>query len=239
VRAVALSVFVMSIPGIGKVYTLERVAQPPPSCAVVRGAVRATLAGADAAALCQRYVRAGWSRTRPRSTPGAACIVRARADLAEVDGSGDGARSTCAQLVRKPGWVDDKPALRAKLAGRPLPVTVEVPSSSMEPTLHCSRPAPGCRAARAHLVVIDLVRARALHRSDIVLFSTPPLARVRCGAGDRYIKRVIGLPGETISRTQRPGLRRRCAYRRTVRSVPRQPAEAQLACHQGQLLLAR
>jgi signal peptidase I len=72
----------------------------------------------------------------------------------------------------------------------------------MEPTLHCARPAPGCRAESADLVVIDLVRASALRRGDIVLFQTPPLARVRCGAGGRYVKRVIGLPGETVSERQ-------------------------------------
>lgn len=195
----ALSVFVISIPGIGKAYSLDPVAQPPASCTVAHGALRATFAGADAQALCGSYTRTGWSRTRPRLTRDAACVARARADLAEVDGVGAAAGSACARLQRKPGWVADLPALHAKRAGRPLPVTVEVPSSSMEPTLHCARPAPGCQARRADLVVIDLVRASALRRGDIVLFNAPPLARVRCGAGGRFLKRVIGLPGETIS----------------------------------------
>ena len=34
-------------------------------------------------------------------------------------------------------------------------------------------------------------------RGDIVVFNTPPLADVRCGAGGTFVKRLIGLPGET------------------------------------------
>ena len=36
-------------------------------------------------------------------------------------------------------------------------------------------------------------------RGDIVVFNTPPAARVRCGAGGVFVKRLIGLPGETWS----------------------------------------
>jgi len=195
----SLVAFVISIPGIGKVLALDPVAQPPSSCTVAHGTLRATFAGAEAPALCRRFVGKGWSRAQPRATRAAACIVRAHADLAEFDGVGSAVRSLCAELERQHGWVADLPALRAKHLGHPLPVTVEVPSSSMEPTLHCARPAPGCRAASADLVVIRLLPARAVRRGDIVLFKTPPLARIRCGAGGRYLKRVIGLPGETVS----------------------------------------
>jgi len=34
-------------------------------------------------------------------------------------------------------------------------------------------------------------------RGEIVVFHTPPLAEVRCGAGGTFVKRLIGLPGET------------------------------------------
>src|SRR5207253_6792702 len=34
-------------------------------------------------------------------------------------------------------------------------------------------------------------------RGDIVVFHTPPLASVRCGAGGTLVKRLIGLPGDT------------------------------------------
>jgi len=33
-------------------------------------------------------------------------------------------------------------------------------------------------------------------RGQIVVFHTPPLAEVRCGAGGTFVKRLIGLPGE-------------------------------------------
>ena len=34
-------------------------------------------------------------------------------------------------------------------------------------------------------------------RGDIIVFHTPPLASVRCGAGGTFVKRLIGLPGDT------------------------------------------
>jgi Signal peptidase, peptidase S26 len=60
----------------------------------------------------------------------------------------------------------------------------------MEPTLHCSRPAPGCRGEQA-----DLVYAvpNGKHRpavGDIVVFEAPPAAAVGCGVRGTYIKRV-------------------------------------------------
>lgn len=38
-----------------------------------------------------------------------------------------------------------------------------------------------------------------LDRGDIVVFEPPRLATDRCGAGGTFAKRVIGLPGETVS----------------------------------------
>jgi signal peptidase I len=75
-------------------------------------------------------------------------------------------------------------------------VTVSVPSSSMEPTLHCAQPGPGCQSSIGDAVVVQPAGASVLKRGDIVLFNTPPLALARCGAGGRYLKRVIGLPGD-------------------------------------------
>jgi signal peptidase I len=37
---------------------------------------------------------------------------------------------------------------------------------------------------------------RSPHRGDIIVFDTPPLAKVRCGAGGTFVKRLIALPGE-------------------------------------------
>jgi signal peptidase I len=74
-----------------------------------------------------------------------------------------------------------------------------IPSSSMEPTLHCARPGAGCEARFSDRVLADrlIYRFRDPHRGEIVVFSTPPLAKLRCGAGGTFVKRVIGLPGET------------------------------------------
>jgi signal peptidase I len=76
-----------------------------------------------------------------------------------------------------------------------------IPSSSMEPTLHCARPGPGCEARFSDRVLANrfIYHFRSPHRGDIVVFNTPPLAKVRCGAGGTFVKRIIGLPGETWS----------------------------------------
>jgi signal peptidase I len=74
-----------------------------------------------------------------------------------------------------------------------------VPSSSMEPTLHCARPAAGCEAAQMDRVAAHAYGNDEPRRGDIVVFHTPPAARERCGAGGTYIKRVVGLPGERWS----------------------------------------
>src|SRR5262249_15222310 len=73
-----------------------------------------------------------------------------------------------------------------------------IPSSSMEPTLHCAKPAPGCEPpysdrARANPFVPP---PRNPKRGEIIVSTTPPLARVRGGAGETFVKRLIGLPGE-------------------------------------------
>jgi signal peptidase I len=71
-----------------------------------------------------------------------------------------------------------------------------MPSSSMEPTIHCARPGSGCEASVADVVEASAPKGDPV-RGDIVVFTTPPLAAQRCGAGGKFIKRVIALPGET------------------------------------------
>ncbi|HZT92348.1 MAG TPA: signal peptidase I [Gaiellaceae bacterium] len=76
-----------------------------------------------------------------------------------------------------------------------------IPSSSMEPTLHCAKPGAGCEARFSDRVLAcrfcyDLWSPK---RGDIVVFKTPPLAAVRCGAGGTFVKRIIGLPGDVWS----------------------------------------
>jgi signal peptidase I len=75
-----------------------------------------------------------------------------------------------------------------------------IPSSSMEPTLHCARPANGCEARFSDRVLANrfIYRFRDPKRGEIVVFETPPAARARCGAGGTFVKRLIGLPGERV-----------------------------------------
>jgi signal peptidase I len=75
-----------------------------------------------------------------------------------------------------------------------------IPSSSMEPTLHCARPANGCEARFSDRVLANrfIYRFRDPKRGEIVVFETPPAARARCGAGGTFVKRLVGMPGERI-----------------------------------------
>jgi signal peptidase I len=76
-----------------------------------------------------------------------------------------------------------------------------IPSSSMEPTLHCARPAEGCLAGLSDRVLANrfIYRFRDPHRGEIVVFNTPPEAKQRCGEGGVFVKRIIGLPGDVWS----------------------------------------
>jgi signal peptidase I len=73
-----------------------------------------------------------------------------------------------------------------------------IPSSSMEPTLHCAKPASGCVARFSDRVLANrfIYHFRNPKRGEIVVFKVPGLAKVRCGAGGVFVKRIIGLPGE-------------------------------------------
>ena len=75
-----------------------------------------------------------------------------------------------------------------------------IPSSSMEPTLHCAREASGCEARWSDRVLANrfIYRFRDPQRGEIVVFETPPAARQRCGAGGTFVKRLVGLPGERV-----------------------------------------
>jgi signal peptidase I len=72
-----------------------------------------------------------------------------------------------------------------------------IPSSSMEPTLHCAKPDTGCLANYSDRVLACRFCYHLWNpkRGDIVVFSTPPEAAVRCGEGGTFVKRLIGLPG--------------------------------------------
>ena len=73
-----------------------------------------------------------------------------------------------------------------------------MPSSAMEPTLHCPKPGQGCLGSAQDTLVTRLTGAKGLARLAIVVFTTPPKAVTACGEGGTFVKRVIGLPGETV-----------------------------------------
>ena len=73
-----------------------------------------------------------------------------------------------------------------------------MPSSSMEPTLHCAKPGFGCGASHPDRLLVRSFDS-APSRGDIVVFTTPPRAAEPCGAGGTFVKRLIGLPGETVA----------------------------------------
>jgi len=80
-----------------------------------------------------------------------------------------------------------------------------IPSSSMEPTLHCARPAQYCEARFSDRVLANrlIYHFRDPHRGEIIVFNTPnkngiDLAKSACGSGGTFVKRLIGLPGDHI-----------------------------------------
>ena len=77
-----------------------------------------------------------------------------------------------------------------------------IPSASMEPTLHCAHQSPGdgCEARFSDRVLANrfIYRFRDPHRGEIVVFDTPKAAKADCGEGGTFVKRLIGLPGETV-----------------------------------------
>ena len=83
-----------------------------------------------------------------------------------------------------------------------------IPSSSMEVTLHCAKPAHGCEARFSDRVLANrfIYRFKDPERGDIVVFETPPAARARCGAGGTFVKRLVGLPGERLELRNEQGL---------------------------------
>jgi signal peptidase I len=82
-----------------------------------------------------------------------------------------------------------------------------IPTTSMEPTLHCARSEPGCEARISDRVLANrfLYRLRDPRRGEIIVFKTPPAARIKCGAGGTFVKRLIGLPGDTVELRLRNG----------------------------------
>jgi signal peptidase I len=77
----------------------------------------------------------------------------------------------------------------------------------MEPTLNCAKGqfAAGCLGGSSDRVLACTI---CLHfgppsRGDIVVFNTPGAAALKCGEGGTFVKRVIGLPGDTVREDDR------------------------------------
>src|SRR5512141_522849 len=81
-----------------------------------------------------------------------------------------------------------------------------IPSSSMEPTLHCARPAEGWLARCADRVLASRFIYHFVNpkRGDIIVFKTPHDKQGRDRAttmgceGGTFVKRLIGLSGEKL-----------------------------------------
>ena len=76
-----------------------------------------------------------------------------------------------------------------------------IPTPSMEPTLHCAKPVSGCKSRVADRVIANrlVYRLHEPERGDIVVFDAPPRVEAACNAGGAFIKRIVGLPGESVS----------------------------------------
>ncbi len=76
-----------------------------------------------------------------------------------------------------------------------------IPSSSMEPTLHCAKPGLDCEAGYSDRVLANrfIYHFTDPARKDIVVFHTPQRAQEQCGAGGTFVKRIIGLSGDTVT----------------------------------------
>jgi signal peptidase I len=78
-----------------------------------------------------------------------------------------------------------------------------IPSSSMEPYLNCAKGPdnPGCLGDSSDRVLACRICLAFSNpsRGDVVVFNTPPAAKAACNdEGGTFVKRIIGLPGETV-----------------------------------------
>jgi signal peptidase I len=75
-----------------------------------------------------------------------------------------------------------------------------IPSSSMEPTLHCARPAPGCLAHFSDRVLANrfIYHFRNPKRGEIIVFKTPGAVCGSPNPNETFVKRLIGLPGDRL-----------------------------------------
>ena len=70
----------------------------------------------------------------------------------------------------------------------------------MEPYLNCARPGTGCLGDSSDRVLACRICLAFSDpsRGDVIVFDTPRPAVVKCGEGGTFVKRLIGLPGESV-----------------------------------------
>ena len=71
---------------------------------------------------------------------------------------------------------------------------IHVPSSAMEPTYRCGKPALGCSGERADVLVVE--RTSDVTRGDVIAYRTTDRARAQCGAGGVFVHRVQRLEAD-------------------------------------------
>jgi len=82
-----------------------------------------------------------------------------------------------------------------------------IPSSSMENGLNCATPGAGCLGSTDDRVLALRLEYdfTSPQRGQVVVFTAPPTAS-KCAPGDggtTFVKRIIGLPGETVHEDDR------------------------------------
>ncbi len=169
------SIVTVAIEGIGPALALSRPAHQPSACTVYERAtaLAVTFAAANAQRICEHWIRAesthgGFSsRTTRNAKRKVICIFLVQpVGLVEVDDSPQASEGSrlCTRFGELPRWMRFTAAEEAKRHGQAIPLLLDVPSSSMEPTLHCARPRQSCEARASDLLVIDLVRPSTLKR---------------------------------------------------------------------------
>ena len=75
-----------------------------------------------------------------------------------------------------------------------------IPSSSMEPTLHCAAGSEGCQARVPDRVLVNrfIYHFASPKRGDIIVFNMPSGTAAHCGSDGMFVKRLIGLPSEIV-----------------------------------------
>ena len=79
-------------------------------------------------------------------------------------------------------------------------IAYRIPSSAMEPTLHCAKPAAGCEADHMDRILVSRwsYDFRDPRRGELVAFRTPPAVQMACGgfpgSSETFVKRLIAIP---------------------------------------------